>query len=79
MTCERLTIIVTRNNGIVQDRLARLALDGVDNEPVLRRLSTDKTARRARVVLAAPPTNWDTKLVQWLHATLTGFFLSLEV
>ena len=56
---------------LTQDRLARLALEGVDNEPVLRRIAIDKSCRRIRAVLAAPPCVWDRAMVQWLHTTLT--------
>jgi len=56
---------------LTQDRLARLALEGVDNEPVLRRLAIDKSCRRARAVLASPPCMWERAMVQWLHNTLT--------
>merc|ERR1719474_707405 len=38
---------------LTQDRLARLALEGVDNEPVLRRIAIDKSCKRIRSVLAA--------------------------
>ena len=56
-----------------QDRLSRLATDGADQEPILRRLSVDKSAKRMRAVLAAPPCVWDRSLVQWLHNTLSTF------
>jgi len=56
---------------LTQDRLARLALEGVDNEPVLRRITIDKSCRRIRAVLASPPCAWDRAMVQWLHTTLT--------
>eukprot|EP00090_Calanus_glacialis_P009565 TRINITY_DN17950_c0_g1_i1.p1 TRINITY_DN17950_c0_g1~~TRINITY_DN17950_c0_g1_i1.p1 ORF type:complete len:1086 (-),score=407.11 TRINITY_DN17950_c0_g1_i1:129-3386(-) len=56
---------------LTQDRLARLALEGGDNEPVLRRIAIDKSCRRARAVLASPPCVWDRAMVQWLHSTLT--------
>lgn len=35
------------------DRLARLALDNSQNEPILRRIHVDKTAKRLRHYLAA--------------------------
>jgi len=50
------------------DRLARLAFSGHTNEPILRRLCVDKTAKRVRHILAAAM--WDQSAVQWLHATL---------
>ena len=49
-----------------QDHLSRLATDGGGQEPILRRLSVDKSAKRMRAVLAAPPCVWDRSLVQWL-------------
>ena len=58
---------------LAQDRLSRLATDGADQEPILRRLSVDKSAKRMRSVLAAPPCVWDRSLVQWLHNTLSTF------
>ena len=57
---------------LTQDRLARLALEGQPNEPVLRRIAVDRAAKRARTVLAAPPCVWDRSLVQWLQGLLTA-------
>jgi len=50
------------------DRLARLAFCGHTNEPILRRLCVDKTAKRVRHILAAAM--WDPSAMQWLHSTL---------
>ena len=50
------------------DRLARLAFCGHTNEPILRRLCVDKTAKRVRHILAAAM--WDQSAMQWLHSTL---------
>lgn len=50
------------------DRLARLAFSGHTNEPILRRLCVDKTAKRVRHILAAAM--WDQPTIQWLHSTL---------
>nr|KAG5705251.1 hypothetical protein BaRGS_011277 [Batillaria attramentaria] len=47
------------------DRLARLAMEGVPNEPIARRQLVDKTAKRLRQALAS--VGWDMKVVQWLH------------
>lgn len=50
------------------DRLARLAMEGVPNEPIARRQLVDKTAKRLRQALAS--VGWDLKVVQWLHHLL---------
>jgi len=50
------------------DRLARLANRDVDDEPLLRRITVDKSAKRLRSVLAGAL--WDTKMIQWLHLSL---------
>jgi len=52
------------------DRLARLAFSGHTNEPILRRLCVDKTAKRVRHILAAAM--WDQHSMQWLHSTLVA-------
>ncbi|KAH6935360.1 hypothetical protein HPB50_005345 [Hyalomma asiaticum] len=48
------------------DRLARLAYCNNANEPVLRRLAVDRTARRLRRIMGS----WDIKLLHWLHQVL---------
>ncbi|XP_075544041.1 reduction in Cnn dots 1 [Dermacentor variabilis] len=50
------------------DRLARLAYNNNANEPVLRRLAVDRTARRLRRIMGL--FSWDLKLLQWLHQLL---------
>ncbi|XP_023933273.1 KAT8 regulatory NSL complex subunit 3 [Lingula anatina] len=50
------------------DRLSRLAYEGHNNEPIMRRLSVDKTAKRFRQAMGS--VGWDTKLTQWLHGVL---------
>ena len=50
------------------DRLARLAVSGNKNEPVLRRLTVDKSAQRFRETLGS--VMWDSKLLQWLHSIM---------
>ena len=50
------------------DQLARLALKGIHNEPVQKRLIVDKTAKRLRIVLAS--VLWESRLTQWLHDML---------
>ncbi|XP_076105175.1 uncharacterized protein LOC143073479 isoform X2 [Mytilus galloprovincialis] len=50
------------------DRLARLSYVDTKNEPIMRRIHIDKTARRIRQALAG--VSWDSKLTQWLHNLL---------
>lgn len=50
------------------DRLARLAHKGSPNEPVLRRITVDKTARRLRQIFASVV--WNVKYTQWVHSIL---------
>ncbi|XP_059148719.1 KAT8 regulatory NSL complex subunit 3-like [Physella acuta] len=47
------------------DRLARLSIQGMKNEPVQRRLQIDKAAKRIRFAFAN--TGWDLNLIMWLH------------
>ncbi len=51
------------------DHLARLANRDVQNEPLLRRITVDKSAKRARQVLAGCA-QWEARLTQWLHQML---------
>lgn len=50
------------------DRLARLAHHSHGHEPVLRRVTVDKTARRLRQIYASVA--WQSKYTQWLHSIL---------
>ncbi|XP_076463994.1 KAT8 regulatory NSL complex subunit 3-like [Babylonia areolata] len=60
------TRLFTKVMKILQtDRLARLAMESVGNEPIARRQVVDKTAKRMRQALASVA--WDTEVVQWLH------------
>lgn len=58
------------------DRLARLTYQNTSNEPVMRRIHIDKTARRVRQAFAS--VGWDTRLTQWVHGVLVDN-LSLPV
>ncbi|KAK3734427.1 hypothetical protein QZH41_019759 [Actinostola sp. cb2023] len=49
-------------------RLARLSYEQTSNEPVKRRIATDKATKRFRQNLCA--IEWDIKLTSWLHTTL---------
>jgi len=53
------------------DLLARMSFSGQTNEPILRRLCVDKTAKRVRHILAAAM--WDQPAIQWLHSTLIAY------
>lgn len=50
------------------DHLARLAYEGVHNEPIFRRTVVDKSVKRVRHLFAT--ILWDSKLTQWLHQLL---------
>lgn len=50
------------------DYLARLTHNNTWNEPVLRRITVDKTARLLRQILGT--VSWDVKYTQWLHTIL---------
>ncbi|RZF42534.1 hypothetical protein LSTR_LSTR004453 [Laodelphax striatellus] len=53
------------------DRLARLSYKGNWNEPVLRRITIDKSARKLRRTLAL--VNWRLESIQWLHSLLMEY------
>ncbi|KAF5299480.1 hypothetical protein FQR65_LT01061 [Abscondita terminalis] len=59
-------------NGMVNilnsDRLARLAHSDAFHEPVLRRITVDKSVKRVRNLLAT--ISWNPRLTQWLHQLL---------
>ncbi|XP_074028948.1 reduction in Cnn dots 1 isoform X3 [Leptinotarsa decemlineata] len=48
--------------------LAKLALKGIHNEPLLRRNVIDKAVQRVRRLFAS--VTWDPKITQWLHQLL---------
>lgn len=50
------------------DYMARLAVAGSHNEPIVRRNIIDKSVIRFRQLMAS--VLWDTKLAQWLHVLL---------
>ncbi|KAI4459462.1 testis development protein prtd [Holotrichia oblita] len=50
------------------DYMARLAVAGSHNEPIVRRNIIDKSVARFRQLMAS--VLWDTKLAQWLHVLL---------
>lgn len=63
------TKVFTKLLKILEDeKLARLAYKGVNNEPIARRLSLDKSAACFRRVMAEFA--WDQKLAQWLHSLM---------
>lgn len=63
------TRLFTKVVKILEDeKLARLAFKGVNNEPIARRLSLDRSASCLRRILAE--FLWDQKLTQWLHFIL---------
>ena len=67
-TCE-MNKLWTRANKIVHtDRIARLTFEGNVNEVLLKRNLQEQTANKFRELFAS--TYWDSKLVEWLHATL---------
>lgn len=49
--------------------MARLAVNGRQNEGIIRRCSIDKSVARMRLALAS--VHWDLRLTQWLHALLS--------
>lgn len=50
------------------DRLSRLTYKGHWNEPVMRRITVDKSARRFRQAMSL--VDWDVDTIQWLHCLL---------
>lgn len=50
------------------ERIARLSKVNSLHEPILRRTSTDSTAKKFRETLASA--NWDGRITQWLHSLL---------
>ncbi|GJQ72599.1 putative histone H4-K16 acetylation [Trypoxylus dichotomus] len=55
-------------NILNSDYMARLAIAGSHNEPIVRRNIIDKSIARFRQLMAS--VLWDTKLTQWLHVLL---------
>lgn len=50
------------------DRLARLAYTEIEDEPVYRRIHTDRAARKVRQAFA--DVHWETKVIHWVNEVL---------
>lgn len=70
-TKQQLNLYNQVSNILDYDQLAKLAVNGRQNEGIIRRCSIDKSVARMRMALAS--VHWNTQITQWLHAILCEY------